>query len=145
MEAILAVALVVGIIGYFALTGTSVSQVFKMGKLSPNEIAMYAYNAGFSGDDLVTAVAIALAESGGDPNAEGDNGTSYGLWQIHFTVHPEFDASQLKDPAYNASAAYSLYLRRHGFNDWSTYTVEGPDGVLPYAKFLDAASGAVNA
>ena len=54
-------------------------------------IAEYAYRAGFRGDDLVTAVAVAYAESGGDPsnyNPEIAAGTpegqgSYGLWQIY--------------------------------------------------------------
>ena len=116
-----------------------------MGKLSPGQIAGFAQNAGFSGDDLVTAVAIALAESAGDPNAVGDAGTSIGLWQIHYTVHPEFDPTQLHDPQYNANAAFDLFTRRNGFNDWSTFTVEGPDHVLPYAKFLDVAQQAVQA
>jgi len=85
------------------------------------QLQQLAANVGFSGDDLATAVAIALAESGGNPNATGDNGTSYGLWQIHWTVHPEFDKTRLFDPQYNANAAYSIYSRRGSFADWTTY------------------------
>jgi len=114
------------------------------GKLSATQIAQLAANAGFEGEDQVTAVAIALAESGGDPNIEGDSGTSYGLWQIHWTVHPEFDPAQLKDPQYNANAAFQLYSNRGNFNDWSTY------GDLPghnnaYLSYMGAADAAVNA
>lgn len=53
--------------------------------------------------------AIALAESTGDPtNTTGDGGTSYGLYQIHWTVHPQFNPWQLTDPAYNTQAAIQL-------------------------------------
>jgi hypothetical protein len=113
-------------------------------KLSAAEIAVYAMQAGFTGDNLVTAVAIALAESGGDPKASGDNGTSYGLWQIHWTVHPEFDSAQLFDPQYNANAAFLLYQRRGNFEDWSTF--DPKDGSTPkYLAFLTTAQAGVNA
>lgn len=120
--------------------------LYIVNKLSVSDIANYASAAGFQGDDLVTAVAIALAESGGDPQASGDQGTSFGLWQIHWTVHPEFDKSQLFDPQYNANAAFALYSKRGGFRDWSTYTVPDPNtGVFPYVKYLPEAQGAVSA
>lgn len=138
--------LAVAVVGYMFFSITGASQIVSglLVNLSAAQIAQYASNAGFSGDDLVTAVAIALAESSGNPGAVGDNGTSIGLWQIHYTVHPEFDVNQLKDPQYNAQAAYSLYSRRHGFNDWSTYTVENAQGVLPYENYLDVAQAGVN-
>lgn len=142
-----AVILAIGATGYFffgsnVMIGGTTGQT---GNLSASDIARYASNAGFVGDDLVTAVAIALAESSGNPGAVGDSGTSYGLWQIHYTVHPEFDKSRLFDPQYNAEAAFQLYSNRGGdFTDWSTY------GDLPghnnaYLNFLDVANAAVNA
>ncbi len=94
------------------------------------QLQQLAVNAGFSRDDLATAVAIALAESGGNPNAIGDNGTSYGLWQIHWSAHPEFDKARLFDPQYNANAAHDIYSRRGGFSDWTTYKTGA------YAQFL---------
>ena len=113
-------------------------------QLSAAQIASFASGAGFTGDDLTTAVAIAIAESGGDPNAVGDGGTSIGLWQIHYTVHPEFDETKLTDPAYNAGAAFSIYsARNRNFGAWSTYTVPDSAGVLPYTKYLGAAQQAV--
>lgn len=136
-----------GIIAYLLLGGGG---FFSMG-IPAKDIATYAGIAGFSGDDLVIAVAIALAESGGDPKAQGDNFggeyTSYGLWQIHWTVHPEFDASQLFDPQYNANAAYLLYARRgNRFIDWSTYTQTDPKtGQPPYISHLVQAGQGVNA
>jgi hypothetical protein len=79
---------------------------FLQPKLGIPELKQLASNAGFSGDDLDTAVAIALAESGGDPeayNPETEAGTapgrgSYGLWQIYQTAHPEYDSATLFDP-----------------------------------------------
>lgn len=97
----------------------------------PQLIAL-AMNAGFSGSDLITAVAIALAESGGIPTkynpelkagaAQGQG--SYGLWQIYLTAHPQFDPQQLvADPQYNANAAFQIYQQAGGtFRDWTTYT-----------------------
>lgn len=61
-----------------------------MSKLSPAEIAQHAYDAGFRGDALTTAVAVAMAESSGDPRAHNDTyqDNSYGLWQINMLGDP---------------------------------------------------------
>lgn len=98
-------------------------------KLTAAQIAAYASNAGFTGNDLATAVAIALAESSGIVNAHGDTtlGTktgSFGLWQIYSDAHPEYgpDFTQLYDPQINANAAFAIYQDRGGsFRDWSTF------------------------
>jgi hypothetical protein len=107
--------------------------------LSPAQIAQYAAAAGFTGNDLLTAVDIALAESnGGNPNAyfnesqdvpgrygrtsANDGKGSYGLWQIYLAAHPEFAGENLADPQTNANAAYSIYAIAGGFTPWSTYT-----------------------
>lgn len=97
------------------------------------QILAVASNAGFSGNDLSTAAAIALAESGGDesnynPEPGAAGGTppgqgSYGLWQIYWKKHQNFNQAALYDPQYNASAAYSIYAARgNSFMDWTTYT-----------------------
>jgi len=144
-----ALLLALGITGYFLLQPGSAQPVdqagaMSSGRLTADEIAQFAIAAGFVGEDAVTATAIALAESGGDPNAVGDQGTSYGLWQIHWTVHPEFDKSRLFDPAYNAQSAFSLFTRRGDFNDWSTFGSDLPGHNNAYARFLDVADQAVN-
>ena len=143
---IMAVALLgAGIILYFFIEGGGFG-------ISSGGIRGYAQNAGFSGGDLDIAVAVAQAESGGDANAEGDwmfNGvlvpkgtqgavpTSIGLWQIHYTVHPEFDRQSLYDPQYNANAAFSLYSRAGGaFTDWTAYNTGS------YAQYLPSSSQA---
>jgi Lysozyme like domain len=98
--------------------------------LTAGQIAQYAAAAGFAGGDLVTAVAIALAESNGNPaayNPETAAGApagqgSVGLWQIFLMMHPEFAGEDLTDPQTNANAAYSIYSIAGGFTPWSTYT-----------------------
>lgn len=92
------------------------------------QILPLAAAAGFTGADLATAVAIALAESSGNPqayNPEPAAGTptgmgSYGLWQIYLAAHPEFTGLNLYDPQTNAQAAFDVYSH-HGFSQWTTY------------------------
>ena len=97
--------------------------------LTAAQINYYAQTAGFSGSDLATAVAIALAESSGNAaiyNPETQAGApagkgSYGLWQIYLNKHPEFAGVNLYDPQTNANAAYSIYSAAGGFSPWTTY------------------------
>jgi hypothetical protein len=88
--------------------------------LSPAQIQGYAAAAGFSGADLPTAVAIALAESSGNPAAYNPEG-SVGLWQIYLPAHPEYAGANLADPQTNANAAFAIYSTAHGFTPWSTF------------------------
>ena len=103
--------------------------------LSIDQIVTLAQNAGFSGPDLATAVAVALAESqppgnsdsyNPEPGAKGGtppNMGSYGLWQIYLNAHPEFTSVNLFDPAQNAQAAYQVYTKAgQSFRPWTTYT-----------------------
>ncbi|MCP2170152.1 hypothetical protein [Goodfellowiella coeruleoviolacea] len=122
-----------------------------MPQLTDEEIARHAADAGFTGSDLETAVAVALAESHGDSDALGDlhlrtevYGPSVGLWQIR-SVNPGhggwFDQAHRNeqanlDPATNARNAYAI-RERYGWRDWSTYTSGR------YRQFLDRAQRAV--
>jgi hypothetical protein len=104
-----------------------------MTKLSAGEIARHAYAAGFRGPGLTTAVAVALAESGGRTTAH--NATppddSYGLWQINMLgalgperrhqYHLKSD-DQLFDPDTNARVANRISGDGRDFTPWSTYT-----------------------
>lgn len=112
-----------------------------MANLSPAQIAAAAINAGFSGVNLYTAIAIALAESGGDPNAVNPGTASVpensqGLWQINLNAHPQYSSPGILDPLTNASAAYSI-SGGSNFNAWSTFT----DG--KYLSYLPQAYAAV--
>jgi hypothetical protein len=112
--------------------------------LTPTQIAYYAQTAGFDGSDLQTAVAIALAESSGNPNVYNPEtgaagGTppgqgSYGLWQIYLKAHPEYASDNLYDPQTNANDAYEIYLNAGGFSPWATY------GSGAYEVYMGAAA-----
>jgi hypothetical protein len=115
-------------------------------RLAIPQLIGLASGAGFSGTDLATAVAIALAESGGDPtayNPERAAGAaaghgSYGLWQIYTTAHPEFAGENLTDPQTNANAAFSVYAGAgNSFHPWSTFKSGA------YLAYVDAVNQAL--
>lgn len=118
-----------------------------MAKLSADQIKGYASAAGFKGDDLNVAVAVAFAESGGDPRSHNPTppDDSYGLWQINMlgSMGPDRrkrfklkSNEDLYDPATNARVAYGIF-QGSGWKAWTTYT-RGT-----YKKFMgDAADAA---
>ncbi len=97
--------------------------------------------AGFEGEDLVTMVAIGMAESGGNPASQNltHPDHSIGLWQINQLAHRgQFGSDEaLMDPVTNANAARSLHSQR-GFQPWSAYT----NGA--YQQFMGQAQTAVS-
>lgn len=121
-----------------------------MPKISDEAIAGYAYQAGVRGTQLELAVAIALAESGG--NTEAHNAKppddSYGLWQINmlgamgparrlqFGLQSNAD---LFDPAKNAKAMFALSGGGRNWTAWTTYTRGN------YKAHLNAGANAVSA
>lgn len=122
-----------------------------MATLNPSQIAQLAYNAGFRGSALRMAVAVAMAESGGNTNAynpEAAAGTapnhgSRGLWQIYGTAHPQYDSSQAFDPAVNAQAAYQVYREAgNRFTPWSTYN-NGSAYAISQSLNLDIPTGTI--
>ena len=80
-----------------------------------------AASVGFPAGALDMAAAIAMAESGGDPGAVGDGGTSFGLWQVHVPAHPEYTAQELLDPTENARAALAISRGGSDWTPWSTF------------------------
>lgn len=122
------------------------------GTLTPAQIAAYAYQAGFRGQALVTAVAIALAESGGKVNAIGDQhlannkwGWSIGLWQIRSLIADRGtgrarDATRLRDPAFNARAAFEI---SNGGTNWTPWTVYKTGAYKRYLSQAQAAAASV--
>jgi hypothetical protein len=98
--------------------------------MSAKEIAQVAYNAGWRGERLVEAVAIALAESSGRYWVVNSIGC-VGLFQInvpvHIKAHPSWTTTAMKDPAANAAAAMTLYKGAGStWKPWEAWT--GPDG-----------------
>lgn len=115
--------------------------------------ARVAYNAGFTGQSLVVAVAIAGAESRYNPNAIGDTtlvnskwGPSLGFWQCRTLVNPSAYSypdtlrinPDLYDPQKNANAAYAFSKQGQNFGPWSTYMSKA------YLNFVDTAITAIN-
>jgi cell wall-associated NlpC family hydrolase len=118
--------------------------------LSGVVVAQHARAAGFSGDALVTAVAIAKAESGWNATAVGDTtlvsakwGPSIGLWQVRSLNEQqgtgrERDQIALFDPSFNARSAYSISRGGTYWKPWSVYTSGA------YRKHLAAARSAAS-
>lgn len=103
-----------------------------MTNLSRSQLAGLAQSVGFTGNDVNIAVAVALAESGGDPGAHNTKppDDSYGLWQINMykDMGPErrkwFGISSNTDlflPATNAKAAKIIYNKQGWADGWTTY------------------------
>jgi hypothetical protein len=90
-------------------------------------------SVGFSGDGLRTAMAVALAESGGNSGAENFKGKdlSYGLFQINMLggMGPErrkkyglSSNEDLYDPYINARVAFGESNGGRNWRKWTTYT-----------------------
>jgi hypothetical protein len=101
---------------------------------SQSEVYTFALHAGMSTQKSRIAAAIAMAESGGDPNAHNTNAetgdNSYGIWQINMKgkLGPERRSEfglknneALYDPKTNARVMAELSLYGHNFKPWTTY------------------------
>lgn len=102
------------------------------------QLRTVALMAGFTGQAADIAAAVAMAESGGNPDAEGDLtlGVSRGLWQINLKAHPDFDPVRLFDPNYNAQAAFLVSSRGTNWKPWTAFNNGS------YKKYLPAGSNA---
>lgn len=112
------------------------------GTIGPARAGQVARDAGFKGQDLVTAIAVSGAESGwrpGDTNLNSDGSTDRGLWQIN-SVHKQFDFNRLFLPGYNARAAWSVSNKGRNWLPWVTYNNGAYKQFLPQAR---AAAGKV--
>lgn len=102
--------------------------------LTMAQVYAYARQAGFAPDTAVVAAAIAMAESGDNPKAQGDVnletsywGPSVGLMQIR-TVKAQTgtgadrDIAKLTDPLQNMIAAYNISDKGRDFSPWTTFT-----------------------
>lgn len=130
------------------------------------DVAAYAANAGFTGEDLVTAVAVQIAEernqnrfSLGDYGIQDETfGPSYGLWQIRALKEPwqvgqpeadsfrTFEATDggydLYDPQTNADVAYQLW-KANKWQPWSVTHDSAKGTGNDYRNFIPQAREAV--
>ena len=94
--------------------------------LPPAQIAGMWKGAGGSDSTCTVAVAVSLAESGGDCSAQNINTDSHhsidrGLWQINDYWHPEISNQCAYDCACNAKGALSISSGGSDFSPWSTF------------------------
>lgn len=106
--------------------------------LSPNQIATVMRQAGWPEAAVATAVAVALAESGGNTqaiNTANANGSyDYGLMQIN-SIHGYSPSLLLSDPVYNAKAGLSIFKAAgYRFTPWAAYNSGS------YLKFMNNAT-----
>ena len=92
----------------------------------------------WQGEDAVVATAVAMGESGGDPEAANDSSSARGLWQTMMSYHaPKYERGEhWSDPYDNAEVAHEIW-RASGWQPWVVYT-EGT-----YLQHMDAARAAV--
>lgn len=129
-------------------------------KLSPHEIADLVIKAGFSkttivpgttDTEAVVAVAVALAESGGDtevisrttapltsdPGSIGNR--DHGLFQLSGRwQYPKIQAAGglWRDPVINTAIAYQIFVgAKRTFTSWSVFT-KNASNVAPYEQYL---------
>lgn len=119
--------------------GASTTPTKRGGQLSGEDVARYAYNAGFRGANLVKAVAISQRESHwntGSYNPDASTGDlSFGLMQINMLGYlgearrKEYGLSKnedLYDPATNMRSAYILSGSGTNFYHWGGYKGKDP-------------------
>lgn len=118
-----------------------------MTAISPGGLYLYIWGAGWVGHDAVMAVAVALAESSGDPNATSpnpDGGTNVGLFQLDTPggVGAGHTEAQLKSPALNAQIAHAQWVK-----DGRTFTKhwESANNGAAAAHMKEASSGKLSA
>jgi Lysozyme like domain len=89
-------------------------------------VAQAAKDAGFTGNDLVIAIAVAKAESRWQPSAvsprNADGTKDCGLWQIN-SIHKDLlRKNSCSDPKANARMARVVWKNAHGsWSPWYTY------------------------
>lgn len=109
----------------------------------PEALAGFAQAAGWKGDDLVTAVALALSSSGGDDGYHDTAGApAYrdrrGLWSLDVLTSPQLATPGIFDPRVNAAGAYGLWAAAGG--TWGAFPAFGSPA---YRRWLSVAAEAV--
>lgn len=111
--------------------------------LSTAQLTVVAAKAGWTGSDLAVAIAVALAESGGNPNARnaGSSWDSRGLWQINIAknAHPEYASQNMYDPQANANAAHAIWAK----DGWGPWQAHNNGKYLLYMPLATAAAGSI--
>lgn len=114
-----------------------------MAVVSDQTIASAAKGAGFPADQIATAVAVALAESGGDATATNtknkDGSTDYGLWQINSVHKTDLASGNWRDPNDNARMAFNVWSRAG--RKWTPWVAYNNGRHLPFMSRGAVAAG----
>lgn len=107
--------------------------------LSDTHIADICRRAGFFGEHLVTAIACALAASGGKPNYDhridpGPVAHYKGLWGLDVIDWPEHAITALDDPHTAAAVAHELVDDTGGWGWCPAWRSGASDVMLPRAR-----------
>lgn len=106
---------------------------------TPSQLALWCQQVGIPQDQIPTAVAIALAESGGKSTAVGgpnsDGSYDLGYWQINNKAHPGLLAQYPSwwEAASNARMMASVSGGGRNWKPWTTYTSNKYKDFLPAA------------
>jgi hypothetical protein len=114
-------------------------------------LANAARTAGFSGQRLRVAVAVGLAESGGNPQATSHNPPTAGCpagsrdrggWQLNDCHHPQVADGCAYQLGCAAAQAFRISAGGRAWGQWTTYRTGGWRTQLPAADAAIAALGA---
>lgn len=108
--------------------------------LGRSEIAKLMREAGFPNSEIRRGVAIALAESGGDPSVQNSIGAT-GLWQILLSAHPEMSESTARNPILATQYAYKLW-QQSGWQPWEAFTNGAFEKYMARGGLIRAFAGA---
>lgn len=139
--------------------------------VAPNDVAKVAVAAGWKGWQVVTATAIAKAESGHNAYAinvvgnelrvDGTSNPAYrsldvGLWQVNTYWWPSATVKDLLDPTKNAGQAFAIWNGMYGktagtysakvtaaWDQWAVYAAGLHEQYLPAAVDAARAIGAI--
>lgn len=114
-----------------------------MPQVTYSEAASALRQAGFRGIQIPVMIAIGLAESGLNTDTVGDNGQSFGIWQIYQPVwSSRFNATCASDLQCSANAAWEISNHGADYNPWSVYRFSKwgrdyeTDYSNPFTKYL---------
>lgn len=124
------------------ISGTTITPA--TGNISGQQVAQLALDSGLPSSQLVTAVAIAKAESSWQTNAQNyntDGSYDFGLWQINTVHRGSYTVNEFKsrmfDPKLNAQQMYLISSGGTNWTPWVTYNKGA------YRQYLGDAQDAV--
>jgi len=123
-------ALLLPVVLLAAAVGGGSNPAMPAGARGGTGLTVAAVQAGFTGQGLRLAMAVGLAESGGNPTARGPNpptpgcpagSTDRGAWQLNNCYHPEVSDACADDLGCAARETYRISAAGSDWREWTTY------------------------